>query len=138
MHHDLSNAFGSTDWETLGRSVDERLICEEDAHLAHQRFTWSSIQVRGSDRQVSMRPQCGALMGDPFAVETFAESYAEPLEVFCELNLDRQGSVASELEVILPFTGDCIDLSTTNFADDTQRLVLAQKGEDLGARSGPH
>ena len=122
----------------------ERLICPEDTHLAEQRYKWSAIEIKASDKRIVVRPRCGALMGDPFAVHSFTETFSEPLGDFTSGNAVAQGAPASELVTTLPFRSlelfgcrrEC-DLSTTNFADDTQRIVLAAAGEgadDLARR----
>ncbi len=71
-------------------------------------------------------------MGDPFAFFSCAECCADPLSE-CGLACWRKhGLPARELVVYLPFdSGGVCDFAMTIFADDIQRLVLADSGEGL-------
>ena len=68
----------------------------------------------------------------------FTETFAEPLNDFTVSNFVQQGPAARDMIVTVPFLSTATegvkricDLATTNFADDTQRLVLTAEGEGL-------
>ena len=65
-HHDLSNAFGSTDWVVLVPTVQSSLVSTKEADYAEQRVKWACIQLDTCQGLEDMRPQCGALMGGSF------------------------------------------------------------------------
>ena len=46
-HHDLTNAFGPSEWTALD-DTNTRLVCEEDCHLAEQRYKWATIEIKAS------------------------------------------------------------------------------------------
>ena len=68
-NEDMSNAFGSTEWASL-RACLPRLVLKEDEGFARQRFEEVVISMPARDGQFDMSIGCGALMGDPFVVQS--------------------------------------------------------------------
>jgi hypothetical protein len=140
-HYDLANAFGSTVHEELMETVEQCLLLPEDVKFGNQRVQWAHIETPGLGGNFCMRPKCGALMGDPFAVKSFSETFAKPLQQYNSSLLRTQGAEAAhalhcrcpfpqEAEADTPVFARC-DLGLTNFADDTTRLVVGGEDESI-------
>ena len=97
---------------------------------------WACIELDTCQGLADMRPGCGALMGDPFAVASFNACYAKPLADFNTSQWSKLGTEALALGCKNPFGLDgkprlACDLGLTNYADDTTRVTVAAKTEGI-------
>ena len=132
---DMANAFGSTAWEVL-ETCTTQLFDEEDYDLVSQRFEWACIQIPACDGDLVVRPGCGAMMGDQYAVQSFLCAYESPtnnskLNHVYELGI----ADASFFNCWCPIAPDNLaglcDLSLSKYADDLVKMALAPIGTGL-------
>ena len=54
---------------------NRELFKEEDVNVGLQRFQYSTVDIEASDGSLTVKPTCGALMGDPYAVQSFGRGF---------------------------------------------------------------
>ena len=135
---DMSNAFGSTDWQCLDKAVEEDLLLAEDVAFGQQRYKWACVEMPCADGGGSlvMRIACGSLMGDPFAVDGFGRVFKHPIEKW---NGDHKGMMGEDAGAFCGMSpveaeGELkeVDLPLSKYADDIVKLIVNQAGKRLG------
>eukprot|EP00959_Pyramimonas_sp_CCMP1952_P060491 1263778-Pyramimonas_sp.AAC.1 len=74
---DLSNAFASSKWEALDQAT-RTLVQPRDLNLCRQRFRRAGCVLPAADGPLFLRPGCGSLQGDPYAVRSFVRVFRPP------------------------------------------------------------
>ena len=75
---DQRSAFGSMDWATLDKPL-EQMLHKHDVDFGRQRIFWSATTIEPCDGEIHFRPGQGAFMGDGLAVRLFAHHFKEPV-----------------------------------------------------------
>ena len=76
---DMSNAFASTNWESLDGAATKLLI-DRDLQVGCQRHREAVMDLDSSEGVITLKLGTGALVGDPYAVASFVEAFDEPVE----------------------------------------------------------
>eukprot|EP00959_Pyramimonas_sp_CCMP1952_P458536 9476782-Pyramimonas_sp.AAC.1 len=104
------------------RAAASDLFKEGDRGFGVQRMDCAATILRGSDGDVVLRPGCGGLMGDRFAVNTFVRTFLPPVSNWCDMQ--RQWDPHSTLmRARCPITRQLVDLSLTKYADDLTKKL---------------
>ena len=132
---DMANAFGSTSWETLDAQTP-LLFEDPDQPFVYQRYSWAIVELPSNDQSIFVRPSCGAMMGDQYAVKSFLSGYETPSTTWNFSHIHHQPpenclffncwSPAAPNDA----TARC-DLSPSKYADDIVKLLLAACGSGI-------
>eukprot|EP00959_Pyramimonas_sp_CCMP1952_P265427 5550087-Pyramimonas_sp.AAC.1 len=76
---DLTNAFASSHWAKLDQ-VCHNLVRPRDIRLCRQRHRCSGCLLPSAEGSLFLRPGCGSLQGDPYAVRSFVRVFRPPVD----------------------------------------------------------
>eukprot|EP00959_Pyramimonas_sp_CCMP1952_P113011 2362177-Pyramimonas_sp.AAC.1 len=124
---DMSNAFASSIWSELDQSVS-LAAAEHDRGLCRQRYRSAIIEPDAQEGPLRVRPHIGGPMGDPFTVQGFLGTFSRAVLQW-SYSLFRYDPFARES--FASFSGLVADLSLTKYADDLQKMILAEPGSTL-------
>ena len=128
---DLTNAFGSVDVGGDGSSRSESVGTELSSWAAETQAGdhYDSGQGWGCQRSKLEKRE---LMGDPLMVALFWVAFL-PSTIRWQLGCGRRGAESGQLLAWHPWPGGRIDLSLSQYADDTTKQIVAEPGEDAQA-----
>ena len=128
--HDLTNAFGSVKWEAMDRAAEALL--GPNHFLGQQRYRLATTTIPGNDENISLKIGEGGLMGDPLMVALFWVSFL-PSTIRWQQLVAEEGAESGQLLAWHPWSGERMDLSLSQYADDTTKQIVAMPGEDVQA-----
>ncbi|CAK0789736.1 unnamed protein product [Prorocentrum cordatum] len=129
--HDLSNAFGSTEWTELDNASMEFMREDLGGEFGQQRYHDAVISLPSMNgTSTLLKPTCGALMGDPYVVRLFVLGFQTGVNQWTRA-LTEKGIENEELRIESPFTKRTVDLSLCQYADDLSKTILGKEGEGL-------
>eukprot|EP00959_Pyramimonas_sp_CCMP1952_P381569 7995342-Pyramimonas_sp.AAC.1 len=73
--HDLANAFSPSSWSCMSMIMHQMFRPGYES-FGHQRYQRATVTLAGCDRDITLRPGRGGLMGDGFAVRSFVHTFA--------------------------------------------------------------
>ena len=129
--HDLTNAFGSVKWEAMDRAA-EALLGPSNHFLGQQRYRLATTTIPGNDGNISLKIGEGGLMGDPLMVALFWVSFL-PSTIRWQQLVAEEGAESGQLLAWHPWSGERMDPSLSQYADDTTKQIVAMPGEDVQA-----
>ena len=128
--HDLTNAFGSVKWEAMDRAA-ERLL-GPNCLLGQQRYRLATTTIPGMDGDIKLKIGEGGLMGDPLMVALFWVAFL-PSTIRWQHAVSEEEAESGQLLAWHPWSGGRVDLSLSQYADDTTKQIVAELGEDVHA-----
>ena len=128
--HDLTNAFGSVKWEAMDRAA-ERLL-GPNCLLGQQRYRLATTTIPGMDGEITLKIGKGGLTGDPLVVALFWVAFL-PSTIRWQHAVADEGAESGQLLAWHPCSGGRVDLSLSQYADDTTKQIVAEPGEDVQA-----
>ena len=126
--HDLANAFGSVKWEAMDRAA-ERLL-GPNCFLGQQRYRLATTTIPSMDGDITLKIGEGGLMGDPLMVALFWVAFL-PSTIRWQHAVAEEEAESGQLLAWHPWSGGRIDLSLSQFADDTTKQIVAELAEDV-------
>ena len=123
--HDMTNAFGSVEWKAMDRAVASLL--GPNALIGQQRYRLATTTIPGRDGDITLKTGEGWLMVDPLMVASL------PSTIPWQQQVSTEGAESEQLLAWHPWSGARIDLSLSQFADDTTKQIVAEQGEDVVA-----
>ena len=84
----------------------------------------------GNDGDISLKIGEGGLMGDPLMVALFWVAFL-PSTIRWQTVGGREGAESGQLLAWHPWSGERMDLSLSQYADDTTKQIVAKSGEDV-------
>ena len=125
---DLTNAFQCPTYEAMA-TASEELVRPKDFNIVVQLFLHASVEVSGGDgRKKLIVPRSGGLMGNPSIVKIFSHCYKRVVS-YWQRDWWKSDDMAKECIVTEPLTETRVDLSLAVYADDTQKLILADTSD---------
>ena len=128
--HDLTNAFGSVKWEAMDRAA--AALLGPNHLLGQQRYRLATTTIPGNDGDISLKIGEGGLMGDPLMVALFWVAFL-PSTIRWQQLVAEEGAESGQLLAWHPWSGERMDLSLSQYADDTTKQIVAEPGEDVQA-----
>ena len=128
--HDLTNAFGSVKWEAMDRAA--AALLGPNSLLRQQRYRPASTTIPGKDGDVTLKIGEGGLMGDPMMVGSVLGG-VPPVDGSLAASGGRRGAERGHMLAWYPWSGGRMDLSLSQYADDTTKQIVAEPGEDVQA-----
>ena len=128
--YDLTKAFGSVKWEAIDRAAAPLLV--PILLLGQQRYRLATTTVPGSDGDMSLRIGEGGLLSDPLMVALFWVAFL-PSTIRWQQLVEEEGAESGQLLSWHPWSGEKMDLSLSQYADDTTKQIVAEPGEDVQA-----
>ena len=118
--HDLTYAFGSVKWEAMDRAAAGRL--GPNCLLGQQRHRLAATTIPGKDGDVTLK------IGEGLFWVAFLPSTIRWQHVVAE-----EGVESGQLLAWHPWSGGRIDLSLSQYANDTTKQIVAEPGEGVQA-----
>ena len=128
--HDLTNAFGSVKWEAMDRAA--AALLGPNHLLGQQRYRLATTTIPGNDGDISLKIGEGGLMGDPLMVALFWVAFL-PSTIRWQQLVAEEGAESGQFLAWHPWSGERMDLSLSQYADDTTKQIVAKPGEDVQA-----
>ena len=100
--------------------------------LGQQRYRLATTTIPGSDGDISLKIGEGGLMGDPLMVALFWVAFL-PSTIRWQQLVAAEGAESGQLLAWHPWSGERMDLSLSQYADDTTKQIVAELGEDVQA-----
>ena len=100
--------------------------------LGQQRYRLATTTIPGNDGDISLRIGEGGLMGDPLMVALFWVAFL-PSTIRWQQLVAEEGVESGHLLAWHPWSGERMDLSLSQYADDTTKQIVAKPGEDVQA-----
>ena len=128
LYGDLTNAFGSVKWEAMDRAAEALL--GPNHFLGQQRYRLATTTIPGNDGNISLKIGEGGLMGDPLMVALFWVAFL-PSTIRWQQLVAEEGAESGQLLAWHPWSGERMDQSLSQYADDTTKQIVAKPGEDV-------
>ena len=100
--------------------------------LGQQRYRLATTTIPGNDGDISLKTGEGGLMGDPLMVALFWVAFL-PSTIRWQQLVAEEGAESGQLLAWHPWSGERMDLSLSQYADDTTKQIVAEPGEDVQA-----
>ena len=100
--------------------------------LGQQRYRLATTTIPGNDGDISLKIGEGGLMGDPLMVALFWVAFL-PSTIRWQQLVAEEGAESGQLLAWHPWSGEKMDLSLSQDADDTTKQIVAEPGEHVQA-----
>ena len=101
--------------------------------LGQQRYRLATTTIPGNDGDISLKIGEGGLMGDPLMVALFWVTFL-PSTIRWQQLVAEEGAESGQLLAWHPWSGERMDLSLWQYADDTTKQIVAKPGVRMSRR----
>ena len=122
--------FGQVKWEAMDRAA--AALLGPNHLLGQQKYRLATTTIPGNDGDISLKIGEGGLMGDPLMVALIWVAFL-PSTIRWQLLVAEEGAESGQLLAWHPCSGERMDLSLSQYADDTTKQIVTEPGEDVQA-----